>query len=108
MTTVVEMVTYRLKQGVAQKELEATNESVNSFVKAQPGFLYRSLSQDDADQWFDIVYWENMDAAKKAGEEFLAADIGKELCQLIDMDSCFMRHMPVNTEMMSCEIAEGA
>ena len=102
MATVVEMVTYRLKKGVSKQALEATNEGVNSFVKQQPGFLYRSLSQDEADQWFDIVYWQDMESAKEAGTQFMSTAIGKELCELIDMDSCFMRHMPVSAEMMSC------
>ena len=104
MTTVVEMVTYRLKAGVDKQQLEATNAGVNDFVKQQSGFLYRSLSQDEADQWFDIVYWQDMDSAKRAGEQFMNTDVGKTLCELIDMDSCFMRHMSVNAEAMNCEL----
>ena len=102
-TTVVEMVTYNLKSGVTKADLAASHEGVNEFVMAQPGFLYRSVSTDENDQWFDIVYWQDMPSAKAAGEAFMDSEQGQHLCSLVDMDSCFMRHMSVESEAMICE-----
>lgn len=102
-TTVVEMVTYKLKPQVTKTDLHTSHQGVNTFIKNQPGFLYRSVSADENDQWYDIVYWQDMESAKAAGDAFMASTEGQHLCSLVDMDSCFMRHMNVESEAMSCE-----
>jgi len=96
-TNVIELVTYKLKADADLSQLRDTHEEVNAWLLQQPGFLYRSLSQDEQSTWFDIVYWENMETAKAAGEAFMSAPAGQALMTVCDMDSCFMRHMTVET-----------
>jgi hypothetical protein len=97
-TTVIEMVTYKLKAGVSVEQLQATHSEVNDFCLAQSGFLYRSVSQDEEQTWHDIVYWKNMDNARAAGEAFMACSTGQKLVALIDNESMQMRHMLADTE----------
>mgnify|MGYP000058187532 CR=1 FL=1 len=100
-TTIVEMVTYHLKADISKKQIEATHDSVNSFLKQQDGFLYRSLSQDENNLWVDICYWKNINLAKSASDAFMTSSAGQSLIDLCDMESVIMRHMPVSTEAMS-------
>ncbi|AWB67194.1 hypothetical protein C2869_12445 [Saccharobesus litoralis] len=101
-TTVIELVTYNLKAGISAEQLKAVHPQVNDFLMAQDGFMYRSLSNDKSGLLYDIVYWRDMASAKKASEAFMASTAGQALCQLTDMDSVTMRHMPVSTEAMIC------
>jgi len=102
-TTVLEMVTFERKAEVTDAQWLATNAEVEPFLRQQQGFHYRSLSKDEAGLWYDVVYWQDMDCAKKASEAFIESDVGKALCGMINMDSCKMRHMSVEVEMMGCE-----
>ncbi|MGB0205133.1 MAG: antibiotic biosynthesis monooxygenase family protein [Neptuniibacter sp.] len=104
-TTVVEMVTYQLKPETSEAEFAATHEPVNAWLKKQDGFLYRSVSADHNGVLHDLAYWQNMETAKTAGDAFMESVEGQALCGLINMDSCIMRHMAVQTEAMICEEA---
>lgn len=96
--TTIELVTYKLKPGVTEKQLAGTHAGVHDFLRTQPGFIYRSLSRDEQGLWYDIVYWRDMAKAKSAGEAFMEHPAGRALIELVDMDSCVMRHMPAVAE----------
>jgi hypothetical protein len=100
MNSTIEVVTFKLKNNVTAQQLELSHEGVNSFCVAQPGFLYRSLSEDDQGTWFDIVYWKDVESAKAAGEAFMADERCQNLSKLIDDTSVVMRHMSASTEAM--------
>jgi hypothetical protein len=87
------MVSYRLKAGVSIEDLRATHAGINAFCLAQEGFLYRSVSQDEHQTWFDVVYWKTMEDAQAAGEAFMQNPAGQILASLIDNNSMQMRHM---------------
>jgi len=96
--TTVEMVSYRLKAGITNHQVNATHLGVNQLLQQQPGFYYRSLSCDETGQWFDIAYWKDMNCAKLAGDAFMGSSAGQALIALIDSDTMTMRHMEVATE----------
>ena len=100
--TVIEMVTYKLKEGVSIDQLTATHAGVKSFLSHQEGFLYRSLSEDNNGLLHDIVYWQNMAMAQKAGEAFMAHEAGQALVALTDQSTIAMRHMEALTEVSNC------
>ncbi len=102
-TTAMEIVTFKLKSDTDPQQWLDAQAAVNEFVKAQPGFYYRSLSCDDTDTWFDILYWQDMAKAKAAGDAFMESAAGQAICPLIEMESCTLRHMTAITEAMICE-----
>jgi len=102
-TTVIELVTYKLKQGVDKAALNDSHPKVNDFLKQQNGFLYRSLSEDKNGLLHDIVYWQDMDCAKQAGEAFEQSPACASLMSITDMESVTMQHMNAMTEAMSCQ-----
>jgi len=103
MTGVVEVVTFRLAEGFTEMDVAKTCEGVNTLLETQAGFQYRSQSHDGKGNWFDIIYWENMQAAHAGSAVFMEHPAGKALCTLIDENTCVVRHMPVLTSTMACE-----
>lgn len=99
-TTVIEIVNYRLQAGKTQEDLAAANAGVNEFVKQQPGFIYRSCSSDDSGLIFDILYWKNMELAQAAVEDFRNSAAGLALFSLADRETVTIRHMLADTEVL--------
>ena len=91
--SVIELVTYKLKTSVTKEQLAATHSDVNTFLVEQPGFMHRSLSEDSNGLLYDIVYWQDMETAKSAGEAFMAHKAGQALAALTDESSISMWHM---------------
>jgi len=102
-TTVIELVTYKLKQGVDKSELNDSHPKVNDFLKTQQGFLYRSLSEDKNGLLHDIVYWQDMNCAELAAKAFEQSAACALLMSITDMESVTMQHMTAMTEAMSCQ-----
>ncbi len=75
---IVELITYRAKSATTESDLLASHEGVNRLVKAQPGFLYRSVSRDGDQLWYDIIYWRDEQSATAGGEAFLASEAGQQ------------------------------
>ena len=71
MSDTIELVRFRLQAGKTAAEWLKANEKINEWVKAQPGFRFRSLSETDDGEWIDMVYWESLEASRKAGEKFV-------------------------------------
>ncbi|MGJ8679809.1 hypothetical protein [Paraglaciecola sp.] len=101
MNSTIEIVTYKLKPGIADEQLQNTHSTLNSFCSEQEGFIYRSISQDQENTWFDIVYWKNMECAKKAGDNFMKSKVCQTLNELIDDKTLVMRHMQADSEKCS-------
>ncbi|MDD2700928.1 MAG: hypothetical protein PHH36_06775 [Sideroxydans sp.] len=91
MSDTIELVRFRLQQGKTSAEWLKANEKLNDWVKQQPGFRFRSVSETDDGEWIDMVYWESLEAAKTAGEKF-GPEMGATCEQLIDMSSVVMSH----------------
>ena len=102
-TTVIELVTYKLKSGVDKSALAASHSKVNDFLKEQQGFLYRSLSEDKNGLLHDIAYWQDMSCAQQAVKAFEQSEACASLMSIIDMESVTMQHMTAMTEAMSCQ-----
>jgi len=100
--SVIELVSYKLKTDSTKEQLAATHSDVNTFLVEQPGFIHRSLSEDNDGLLYDIVYWQNMETAKKAGEAFMAHKAGQALVALCDENTISMRHMEALTETNTC------
>ncbi|EHU4913497.1 hypothetical protein M5225_003808 [Vibrio vulnificus] len=101
MEQVIELVSYTLVEGVTEQDIVAATEQSQRFIATLPGFLYRSLSHDcTTNRWTDIVYWQTMDDAKNAGEQFTACPDCQPLMGLIEHPSLVMQHQLI--KMSSC------
>jgi len=62
----LERVSYQLKAGVNLEEFVKANEAISNWAKTQPGFQYRSLSQQEDGSWLDLVFWQSKEQAEAA------------------------------------------
>ncbi len=101
---VVEVITFKAKAGVTQLDvIEANKEALNDLEKLN-GFLYRSLSfNQESETWTDVVYWENKEIAKKAGDLFFQSTACQNLMDIIEKEST---HMQLSDILYSSECSE--
>ncbi len=71
MSDTIELVRFRLQAGKTSADWLKANEKINDWIKVQPGFRFRSLSETDDGEWIDMVYWESLDAARASGAKFV-------------------------------------
>ncbi len=71
MSDTIELVRFRLQPGKTAADWLKANEKIDEWMKAQPGFRFRSISETDEGEWWDLVYWASMEAALAAGEKFM-------------------------------------
>lgn len=86
MSDTVELVRFRLQPGTTSADWLKTNEKINDWMKAQPGFRFRSVSETSDGEWWDLVYWESLAAAEAAGEKF-GAEMMPHCAPLVAPDS---------------------
>jgi hypothetical protein len=91
--TVLELVVFKLHDGVSRDEFLATNDAVSTWISKQPGFVSRELSYDaDSDRWVDVLWWTSMENAAAAAELALNSESCAPMFALIDMESTLMLH----------------
>jgi hypothetical protein len=90
---VLELVIYKLNQGVSREQFLGTNDAVSSWISRQPGFVSRELIHDDeGDRWVDVIWWETLEQAQAAAELSTTSESCSPMFALIDMDSALMLH----------------
>lgn len=103
MSDVIEIVQFQTKKGVQPTDFIRAAEPIGSWVMSQPGFRYRSLSQDEHGVWRDVVYWNSMDNAKKASDAFMRDNGQSEFMNMIEASSVEMSHSQVaHSQMAEC------
>ena len=105
MNNAIEIVTFKLLPSATSEQLLATSEAMAAFLNNQKGFLYRSLSHDENNLWFDIIYWQTPACAKAGGEAFMKSDICGTMMPLLDQQSCKVRHMDALSDVLAKQLA---
>ena len=92
-TKVVELVVFKLGDGVSREEFLGTVDAVSVWISRQPGFISRELSYDaDGGRWIEVVWWRSMRDAQAAAELALSSESCAPMFALIDMPSTLMLH----------------
>ncbi len=91
MSDTIELVRFCLSEGKTAPDWLKANEKINDWIKQQPGFRFRSLSETEDGEWIDMVYWESLEASKAAGEKF-GPELGATCEEVIDMTSVVVSH----------------
>ncbi len=82
--SVLEIVRYKVKEGVTQEALQKAWEKSQPFAASQPGFMSRKLARTSDGIYADIVEWKDMAAALAVMEEF-KVDKHPELTDIVNM-----------------------
>jgi hypothetical protein len=94
---ILELVTFKLAEGISNKEFLAENEHLNNWVKDQPGFEYRALAQAKDGNWTDTVFWQDMEAASAAQQSFGEEPSLQGMMKVIDIESVKVDHQQIHT-----------
>ncbi|EPJ44987.1 MAG: hypothetical protein OFPII_30710 [Osedax symbiont Rs1] len=105
MNSSLEMVTFKLAANTSAEQLLDTSAAMESFLQRQEGFLYRSLSHDDNDLWYDIIYWKDQHSAKAGGAAFMKSEVCAAMMPLLDQPSCKVIHMDALSEVLATALA---
>ena len=90
---VLELVVFKLRDGVSREQFLGTDGGVSRWAREQPGFISRELSYDaEGDRWIDVVWWESMEAAQAAAERAMSSESCAPMFSLIDTESTLMLH----------------
>ena len=90
---VLELVVYKLNEGVSREQFLGTNGAVSTWIRQQPGFISRDLVYDsDGDRWVDVVWWQTMEEAQAASEKAMTSESCQPMFALIAFESALMLH----------------
>ena len=90
---VLELVVFKLGDGVSREQFLGTVDGVSHWASRQPGFISRELSYDaEGDRWIEVVWWKTMDDAQAAAERAMSSESCVPMFALIDEESTLMLH----------------
>ena len=90
---VLELVVFKLRDGVSREQLLGTVDAVSRWARSQPGFISRELSYDaDGDRWIEVVWWRTMEEAHAAADLAMSSESCAPMFAAIDMESTLMLH----------------
>jgi Response regulator containing CheY-like receiver domain and AraC-type DNA-binding domain len=96
-TSVIELVSLRLREGVAEAEFLDAVEAATAFLKSCPGFIRRRLAKGAEDEWVDYLEWETRDAARAAASLGRSASGMRAFLRAIDDRSLDRRKLTVHS-----------
>ena len=90
---VLELVVFKLREGVSRERFLGTVDAVSRWIGEQPGFVSRELCHDaEGDRWIDVVWWSTLQEAQAAAEVAMTSESCAPMFGLIDMESTLMLH----------------
>jgi hypothetical protein len=95
--TTAETVRFTLIPGADPGAFAVAAEAVNTWVAQQPGFINRTLSQDEDGHWLDHVTWADMASARTAAAKVMEEPTLAPFMALIDPASIDMRHATIRS-----------
>lgn len=72
---VTEIATYDFKAGISEAEALSYAQSVNEFLRSNPGFIQRTCSRTAEGKWIDVILWESMVLAEAAAEKAAQTEV---------------------------------
>lgn len=97
--TIAEIVTFTLIAGTDAAAFVEAARATDPVVQAQPGFIWRQLSQGPDGRWTDYVVWSDMASAKAAAAAVMQAPAFGTFGAMIAPEGVVMRHETVQAVM---------
>jgi hypothetical protein len=90
---VLELVVFKLNEGVSREQFLGTNDAVSAWISQQPGFISHELMYEaEGDRWIEVAWWRTMKEAHAAAERAMTSESCAPMFALIDMESSLMLH----------------
>lgn len=86
MPNILEIPSFKLKQGISEASFLIAHEKFNKeFICRQKGYVSHMLIRDGK-KWFEIVVWDSMESKEKAFVDIYNYDGIEEYMSYIDQD----------------------
>jgi Antibiotic biosynthesis monooxygenase len=90
---VLELVVFKLKDGVTREQFLATDGAAAGWMREQPGFISHELSHAaHDDRWIEVAWWESLEQAEAAAAAATSSESCAPMFALIDSESTLMLH----------------
>jgi hypothetical protein len=90
---VLELVVFKLNDGVSRERFLGTNDAVSEWISGQPGFISHELLYDtEGDRWIEVAWWKTMAEAQSAAQKAMTSESCAPMFALIEMESALMAH----------------
>ncbi|HEU0221210.1 MAG TPA: antibiotic biosynthesis monooxygenase [Paracoccaceae bacterium] len=99
MTQILEIARFRPAPGTDEATLRNAAESVDPWLRRQPGFLHRLLRREEGDTWIDVIVWASPVAVDAADIAFAVAPETRYYQSVIDPASVTIHHRPLALSM---------
>lgn len=106
---VLELVVFKLKEGVTRDQFLGTDEAVSNWIGEQPGFVSHELLYDrDGERWVELAWWRTMDEAHAAAARAVTSETCAPMFALIDEKSSLMLHAEPANKPVRADTADTA
>lgn len=90
-TMTIEIVTFKLKDGVTTAEFEPIDKAVQvQHVAKQPGFVARESARGDNGDWLVVVHWETAKDADASMATFMSAAAAQPFMSNVQVETMRM------------------
>ncbi len=94
-TKVVELVLFKTKPEFNKNQVIDAAKNINPILEKHKGYISRKLSITDDGQWMDVVYWSDLESAKKASKHILEDVVAQKYFAMIDETTMAFYHFNV-------------
>ncbi|MDO5968636.1 hypothetical protein Q4Q35_02340 [Flavivirga aquimarina] len=91
----VELVLFKTKPAFTKEVVVSAAKNMNSILEKHKGYISRKLSITEDGQWMDIVYWTDLESAKKASKHILENQLSQKYFEMIDEATMEFTHFNV-------------
>ncbi|RLP92998.1 MULTISPECIES: hypothetical protein [unclassified Micromonospora] len=95
MSEALEMTTFRLVTGLTGADFVAANEDINTYLRRQPGFRWRRITEDDDGLITDIVAWDSASDGRRSAAGIMTEMVDSPVHATIDQATVDFRIVPV-------------
>lgn len=89
---VVEVVLFEVNPKYTRTQVKKALSSLNDIVKLYDGFIERTTGSNSDGKYIDILYWKDMECAKKASDAIMKNSKALEVFKVIKPESAQMFH----------------
>lgn len=88
----IETVTFNLASNTSKEDFLKTLPLSSQFMTAQPGFVSRRLSCNDAGQWIEQIEWVTLKDAQSASDAIMKDETIMPFMHCIDGPNATVQH----------------
>lgn len=97
MTEALEITTFKLAAGRTGADFVGANEDINAYLRRQPGFRWRRITEGDDGTIMDIVAWDTTAHAEASSRGIMTEMGDSPVHATIDHTTVNFRIVPVLT-----------